>query len=155
MRPVTIPELDAPPLERYGFPDWDAFTTPAAGASFTHTCDGRYYTRFVSIRAKLVTDANVASRQLVCEYLDPSDRIFMTHGGALTVAASTTVYFYFQTMTDTAEWEVNSSVIVPLTPVLLPPTFKLKLNLVNVQAGDQLSQVYAVRERFYSDAPLR
>lgn len=148
------PGLDAPPLVRYGFPDWQSHTSPAAGAQFSIATDGRYWSRFVSIRCRLVTSATVANREVVVEYNDPEGNNYHTCGAPVTVAASTTIDFCFSSFLDEAAWPVNSMILVPLAPIILPATFVMRLFVVNIDTTDALSRIRTVRERFFSDSPL-
>lgn len=150
MRAVA-PELDAPPLRRYGLPIYGSSTAPAAGAAFTEEMVGQWFTRFITISVRLVCDGNAANREVVAQYLDDAGNVYMQHGAATVVTASSTYDYYFSSFLDSTEFPVNTSILVPLTPILLPPTHSVKLAIVNVQAGDQLSRIRTWREQFYTD----
>lgn len=149
MSVLAIPELDAPALIRFGGPEVVYGTSPAAGADFSAEVGEGYLSRLVSVFARLVTDANVASRELVVEYRDGQDQRLQLYGAPVTVSASDTVDYAYSVFQPRAEWEVDSSILVPLGPFLLEPSWDFRLHVVNVQAGDQLSRIRYVRERFY------
>lgn len=149
MSSLVAPVLDSPPLRRYGPPELVFGANPAAGAHFAAEVGQGYWARLLSVHVRLVTDANVANRELVVEYRDVQDQRFALYGAPVTVPASDTVDYVFSVFQPRAEWEVDSAVIVPLGADLLYPGTDFRLFVVNVQAGDQLSRIRFQRERFY------
>ena len=125
--------------------------TPAAGADFVQTIEGRYVTRLVSVFARLVTDANVANRELVLEYRDENDDRFALMGAPVVVTASDTVDYAFGRHLGQPDWPCDDTILVPLLPTPLLPSWDFRLHLVNAQATDQLSRVRILWERFYTD----
>ena len=150
MHDLAAPVLDSPGLVRYGFPEWKAHTSPAAGADFSYQLPGDYYVRLVSIYCKIVTDSNAANREVVLSYEDAGGNRYALTGANTAVTGSQTAYYAFSAQLSEVVATVDSSVLVPLQPLLLVPTQVLKLHVVNVQVGDQLSQVRTVWERFYT-----
>jgi hypothetical protein len=148
------PVLDAPPLRRYGLPEYVIGASPAAAAHFVQELGGSFHTRLVSVFCRLVTDATVANRTVLVEYRSDDDSRFAVNGAAVTQAASTTTDWHFDSFRDEAAWLVDDTVLAPLSPLLLPPTFDFRIFVDNVQAADQLSRVRFVWERFYSDVAL-
>lgn len=148
------PTLDAPPLQRYGIPEYIIGANPAAGAHFVFTVDGGQYVRPVSIGARLVTDGNAASREVVVQYRDSDANVIAQNGINTTVPAGQTADYFFSAFQPEAVATVNASALVPLQAELLSPTWSLRIFVVNVQVGDQLSRIRMVAERFYSDVPL-
>lgn len=146
----SAPVLDSPPLERYGLPEWHAHADPAAGADFSYQLGGDFYVRLIAVYCKLVTDGTAASREVVVSYEDAGGNRYDLMGANTTVAASSTAYYAFSVFQGEVVATVDSSVLVPLHPVILLPTQTFKLHVVSVQAGDQLSQVRTVWERFYT-----
>jgi len=151
----NAPALDAPPLPRFGLPELVYGAAPAAGAHFTAAVSGSYALRLVSLHCKFVADANVAAREVVIEYRDEGARRFALSGINTTVTAGNTGYYEFDAFHPEAMATVDASALVPLSPLLLLPTWDFRLYVVNVQAGDQLSQIRYVQERFltFGDAP--
>jgi hypothetical protein len=134
-----------------GFREHVAGVSPAAGAEYTVTMDPRYVTRMVSIFVRLVADANVANREVVVEYLTGTGLRFELAGAGLVITASTTVDFVFMRSQSQAEWTVNGSVLVPLSPLELEGSEAFKIAVPNIQATDQLSRIRYTWERFYTD----
>lgn len=153
MHKLAAPALDSPPLQRYGFPELVYGAQPAAGAHFTPTMDGRFHVRLVSLYCKFVADANVASREVVVEYREAGALRYALAGINTTVTAGLTAYYAFSAFQPEAVATVDSSALVPLPGIILPPTHDFRLYVLNVQAGDQLSAIRFVWERFYSVGP--
>lgn len=154
MSGLVAPLLDSPPLRRYGLPEYVQATSPAAGGGFTQEVTGSFYVRLVCLFARLVTDANAANRTLRLEYRDADGNVYDVMGNPVTYPANTTEDYSFSAFQAVGEWEVDATNLVPLHPVLLPPTHDFTLTVDNVQAGDQLSRIRFVWERFYSDVEL-
>jgi len=144
------PLLDSPPLRRYGHPEYVRGDAPAAGAEFTREIEGRYLVRLLSLFVRLVTDATVASRTLRLEFRDDADRVYDICGNPVTYPASSTEDYSFSVWQPRGEWEVSAANLVPLHPLLLPPTHDFHIEVTNIQATDQLSLISWWWERFYS-----
>lgn len=151
---AEAPLLDAPPLIRYGeVPSLEYGAQPAVATAFIQAIEGRYYTRLVTVFCRLVTDANVADRQVFIDYRDAADARYAIAGAPVTQAASTTTDYAFQAFVGQSDWPVDDTVLVTLPPVILLPTHDFRIGIDNVQAADQLSQVRFVWERFWTGAP--
>lgn len=149
MPELVAPLLDAPPLRRYGPPTTVYGASPAAATAFVQAVDSGYWTRLVSVFCRLVPDANAANREVTLEVRDVQDQRVVLFGAPVTVPASDTTDFSFSVYHATPQWEVDSTVLVPLGPVLMYPGEDFRVNVVNVQAGDQLSRIRFQWERFY------
>lgn len=147
---ATPPILDSPALLRYGLPEFKTHTSPAAGADFSYQLPGDFYVRLLSVYCKFVADANAASREVVLQYTDAGDNVFDLAGINTTVTASNTAYYAFSAFQPEVVATVDSSALVPLHPVILAPTQKIILHVVNIQATDALTQVRTNWERFYT-----
>lgn len=154
MEELLAPELDSPPLRRYGLPQLVFGTSPAANTDFSQSIDGWYLCRLLSVFCRLVTDGNAANREVVLSFEDSAGSRYCVAGAATVVTASTTVDYSFQALANESAWSIDSSIVVPFSPLILLPTHQWKLHLVNGQAGDQLSRVRFVREQFYNDPEL-
>lgn len=150
MRALREPDLDSPPLVRYGLPEYVLGASPAAGADFTQAVDGNFFARLISVHARLVTDANAANRTVCVEYRDGNGNRYMLSGTATTQAATLTADWIFSAFQPATVAAVDTSNLVPLVPMLLLPTHDFRVHVVNVQAGDQLSRIRFVWERFYT-----
>jgi hypothetical protein len=125
-------------------------TSPSAGASFSVTSPGRPGWRLIGVLFRLVTDATVANRSVTVDYDDGNGVLFGSNGMQGVVAASTTVNFSFDTQRTVSEANSNGQIFAPLRPEYFQGGQKLLINVLNVQAGDQLSRIALVfeRERF-------
>lgn len=150
MQHPRTPVLDSPALLRYGLPEFKSHTSPAVATDFTYQLPGDFYVRLVSVYCKFVADANAASREVVLQYLDAENNVFDLAGINTTVTANNTGLYAFSAFQPEAIATVDSSALVPLHPVILAPTQKFRLHVVNVQAGDQLSLIRTNWERFYT-----
>lgn len=131
------------------YPDWLAVTTPAAGATASLTLEGRWSIRILGARLSITTDANVADRFVSIDYLDGRDRTFYRNGAGLVVTASTTAAeFEFQANRTVGEWAANTPIFAPIAPWFMPTGFKVKFNVVNIQATDAISGLALWVERF-------
>jgi hypothetical protein len=142
--------LDSPPLVRYGNPQRVFGASPAAGTDFTFAPDGRFYTRLVSVFCRLVTDANVANREVVVELRDQQAQRYDLSGLPVVATANTTVDYAFNIFQPVANSPCDSTLLVPLHATLMFPSDDMRLHVVNVQAGDQLSRIRIVLEQFYA-----
>lgn len=101
---------------------------------------------------RLVADANAASREVVVEYQDSGGNRYALAGVATTVTAGNTADYFFSAFLGTGEFTVASSALVPLPPLMLRPSDKLAITVVNVQATDQLSRIRIAWELFDSNS---
>ncbi len=127
--------------------------SPAAGADFSLTMEGRYTTRLLSVHVRLVTDANAANREVVLEYRDDQNLRFRVHGAPVTWPATSTVDYEFAVNQEQYAWPVDTSVLVPLSPLFLPAGWNFRIHVVNIQVTDQLSAIRGTWERFPTDGP--
>lgn len=153
MHGLRTPQLDSPPLPRYGFPELVAGAAPGAGNDFTQDVPGGNFVRLVSVVATLTTDATVADRELVLAYLDAEGNRYGLAGAATTTPAGTVAPYYFQAFTPQEAFPVDGSILVPLPAIILRPTDSFTLHVVNVQSGDTITGVRYEWERFFTDSP--
>lgn len=146
--------LDSPPLIRVGLPEYVKGAQPAAGASFTDRIPGQHAARLVTLFVRLVTDANVADRTVIVQYLDPEGNPVLVVGAPVTQSASATNDYAFQAFLGRSDWPVGDTILVTLPPLLLIPTFSWTITIDNVQVGDQLSRIRFIRETFYMGDPV-
>lgn len=150
MHDLRAPLLDSPPLQRYGLPEVVYGTSPAAGADFVQELGGNFHTRLLSVFCRLVCSADVAAREVVVEYRNGEDSRFALAGASTSAAAASTVDYFFSAWLATDIFPVDTSVLAPLPPILLPPSFDFRIHVVNIQATDQLSRIRFTWERFYT-----
>ena len=148
------PFVDAPPAKRLGYPSYVIGANPAAGAAFVRAVDGGVYERYVGIGVRLVTDGNVANREVVVQYRDTDANVVDQMGINATVAANSTADYFFSVFQPLVVATVNLSSLVPLHAEMLLPSWSMRIFIVNVQAGDQLSRIRMRIEQFYSDIDI-
>lgn len=146
----SAPLLGSPPLYRYGLPEYVQRPSPAAAANFQEDIGGSFFTRFLGVFCRVVTDANAADRTVAIEYRDHEDQRLMLAGAPVAQTASTTTDYVFSAWLGQSDWSVISTVLVPLPPLLLLPTWDMRIVVNGVQAGDQISRVRLLWERFYT-----
>jgi hypothetical protein len=151
---VHVASLDSPPFQRYGFPSLNYGVSPAAGADFTQEVGGTYFARLVTVFCRLVTSGDVADRSVVVEYRDQDSNRYALAGASTTAPASTTIDYAFNVFQPEVVYPVDSTILVPLPPVVLNPTDDFRIHVVGVQAADQLSRIRFKWELFYSNAPV-
>lgn len=122
-------------------------TSPTAGANFALTSPGRPGWRLVIVRFRLVTDANAANRSVTVDYDDGNGTVFWSGGLQGVVTANTTADFTFDAERGLSEANTNNQVFGCLYPYEFMPGQALQINVLNKQAGDQLSRIVAVFER--------
>lgn len=116
-------------------------TSPAAGATWTFTAPGGDILILLQLRARLVTDANVANRRPALTLTDGTTEFFRINTLTSQVAAVTGEYSYVNGLG--AAWNPNTDYSLPLPPagVVIKPGFVLGHTVANLQAGDQFSNI--------------
>lgn len=147
---LAAPDLDSPVLRRQSPPQLVTNETTTTGANFQQAVNDGLWWRLIGIFVRLTPDANAANREVTIEYRDQNGNVYARNGAAVTVPASDTTEFYFSAFRTTDEWEVNSTVLVQLDPIIIPPGHSFNIVVVNVQAGDTLTRLRYLVEKFYS-----
>jgi hypothetical protein len=142
--------LSQPYGDGLGTQFYERGVTPAAGASFVSAFDPRLgVRRLVACTFTLTTDANAANRYVTVEYTDGAGVSYAADAAAVIVTASTSNQRFCGSVSrGVAEWNANTDVLFPLTPVFVKDGFQVKINVANVQVGDQLSLIGFVTDRF-------
>jgi hypothetical protein len=122
-------------------------TTPAAGASYSLTSPGRPGWLLLAVTFRLVTDANVADRAVTVDYDDGNGSLMASNGFGAVVAASTTELFAFQANIGQAAWNTRGQAFAPLLPAEFQGGQKLQINVLGVQATDQLDRIVMTFQR--------
>ena len=126
-----------------------AAAAPAAGANFAQTVNDGLYWRLVSVAFRLVTSADVADREGTLEYRDQEGNVYDRMGAPVEVTADTTIDYVYSAFQPEAAWPINSTILVPLHPVLLPPGHSFNIVVVAIDNTDALSRIRYVVEKFY------
>lgn len=132
----------------YGWQEVVAVANPAAGQELTYSIAGQYDSRLLACEVLLTTSAAVASRYLTLQYLGGDGVPFAVNGAAVLVTASSTAQYSFSHARGTAEWNTGTGVFVPLLPQFLEPGESIKIDVDSIQAGDTLTNIRLVLERF-------
>lgn len=125
---------------------------PAAGASWAHTVDGRYFERALAITFTLVTSAVVANRFAQLYVLDTNGNIVTSVPAAGVIPASTTVNVFLSLGNPTLSNSTSGGAFGFIPDLLLPPGWQWKLNIFNEDAGDQVSATVLLVQQFPNDA---
>lgn len=150
MHGLVVPELDAPALRRVAPPELVIAPTPAAGVNFTKAVNDGYWWRLLAITCRLGTDATVANRTVRVEFRGADAVPFVVCGNPVTYPASTSSEdFFFSVWQPEGAWEVGGANLGILAPVLIQPTQDFRITVVNVQAGDTLTRIRYMVERFW------
>ncbi len=151
MDALVAPVLGAPPLRRFSPPEVVRPATPAAGAGFTQKVDDGKWWRLLSVFVRLNTSADVADRTLRVEYRDADGNLLHVNGNPVTYPASTSNEdFSFSVWHPQGEWEVATTNLVPLAPMLLQPAWEFRIAVTNIAATDTLTLIRYQVERFYA-----
>lgn len=145
---LAPPGLSQPYAFAHGWPELVYGAQPAAAAGFTLTNPGRLGWRLVGACFRFVTDANAANRYLSVDYNDGNGLYAARNPFPQAVTLSTTAEMSFQADRGSADWNANNFAAVPLQAFFFSPGQKLEINVTNAQAGDQLSRIVLVFERF-------
>jgi hypothetical protein len=146
---LETPELAAPALRRHAPPELVIGVDPAAGANFTKAVDDGYWWRLLTVSVRLNTSATVANRTLRIEYRGPDAIPWAVNGNPVTYPASTVNEdYFFDVFQPQGAWEVSTSNLAHLSPLLLQPGHDFRIAVTNIQAGDTLTRVRYTVERF-------
>ena len=126
--------------------------SPGANTNATYQADGYGLRKLLSLVFTLTTDSNVANRYVTVEYQGKDGNAFAVSAAGVTYPASATQRYAGSAFRGEAEWAPNTDVLFPLLPVLLYPGDVLKIVVANIQAGDTLTAIRGVMERFPLDA---
>lgn len=143
------PLLDSPPLIRQSPPQLVAGASPAAGANFAQAVNDGLWWRLVSVFFRLVTSADVADREGTIEYRDAEGNVYARFGAPVELTADTTADFYFSSFRAQPDWPVNSTVVAPLDPIMLPPSHSFNIVVAAIDDTDAITRVRYVVEKFY------
>lgn len=150
MRGTRTPFLDSPPLQRYGLPEYVRRPNPAVATAFTEPLGGDYFVRLLTMFCRIVADGNAANRDVSLEYLDNSGNVYATYASGTAVTAGQTRDMYWSVWQSSIATVGTATHLMPLGALLLPPTHTIRVNVSNVQVGDQLSRIAFNWERFYT-----
>jgi hypothetical protein len=130
------------------FSQLERVATPAAGAGFTYTNDGRYWERLVAVSFRLVSGSNAANRQVLLTVADGGGVALALFPSASVQTASLTWDYAFLASISNFSTVVGTSVVSPIFGGFLQPRFTVALTIGAVDAADQVSNIRVYVERF-------
>lgn len=126
--------------------------TPAANTNFSLSIDGRGLRRVQTLVFTLTTDGNAANRYVTVEYRGGDGNAYAVNAAGVVVTASSTQRFAGDISRGVAEWASGTDVLFPLAAVFMFPGDSLNVIVAGKQAGDTLTVIRGVLERFPLDA---
>lgn len=132
----------------YAFTQRVAVASPAAGAGFTYTNDGRYIELFDSLAFKIVTSSQAANRLVTLTVKDADGVVLATvpTNAALT-ASKTGQYTFLQSFSGTLG-ATDGPFLSVFPQILLQPMWSVTVAVVAIDTADQVSNIRATIERF-------
>ncbi len=153
---LRTPELDAPPLLRYGLPEYVRRPNPAVATNFLESLGGDFYVRLLTVFCRFVADGNVANREIGLEYRDNQANRYYLSGSGTAVTAGLTRDMCWSWNQGSVLVATDGTHLMPLTPLLLTPTHDFRIVVAAAQVGDQLARIAFTWERFYTTGqPVR
>lgn len=130
------------------FTQLQTVTTPAAGAGFTYTNNGKYWELIDSLSFQMVTGGNAANRQVLATIKDGGGVQLAAFPSASVQTASLTWQYTFLPNIDTFNTVVSLNVVSPMAEIFLQPMFSLAVTVGAVDAADQISNIRLYTQRF-------
>lgn len=128
-------------------------TQPAAGADWTLQATGAATLRVVSLRARFVTSAAVANRQVHLVADNSEDQWYREEAVAVQTATSTTNYCAHTGATPGGVLGGTFTLPLPSAGLLLLPGFRLSVVTSAIDVADQWSLITALVDETPSDIP--
>lgn len=135
--------------EGFGYQDTLDPANPGAGNNLSILVGGENWLRVLDAIATINTDANAANRFVSLDFINPRGITYVRNAAGLVLTANTTnqVFMWSEQRTD-AQWAANTPVLAPVSSVFLPPGSTVQITVDNKQAGDTITAVHLVVERF-------
>lgn len=135
--PVTMNRAQDAPVSIAG-------TSPAAGAVYTYTVPEYTLLELLAIKCRFVADANAANRRVAVTIRDSGSNSLARYSSATNVTAGLTRFFFFNRDNGPEVTDNTANVIYSNTigKLLLYAGMKIELSVTNIQAGDQLDQIF-------------
>lgn len=121
---------------------------PSAGAGFTYNINAGYWELIDLIGFQLVTNGNAGSRQVLLTIKDADGTIIGTFPSASTQAATNTYHYTWSRDFNSFNTVISSAVTGPLPGILLQPDMSVVVTVGSIDAGDQISGIRIISERF-------
>lgn len=154
----AVPGLTLPYGSARGVQEPFKIADPSAGTAASFTVDGRGLRRLNTLVFTLTTNGTAANRYPTVEYQGGDGLAFCVNGAGVVVTASLTQRYAGSISRGQAEWASNTDVLFPLDDVFLYPSNVLTVTVASMNAGDTLTDIRGVLERFpldWYDLPTR
>lgn len=136
----VVEELESQP--RLEFPDHQLEAAPVAGAGIVVKLDSTWRWRIVSARFTLTTSAVVADRVVSVDVADDEGTAWIRSLSPVAqVAGKADVAYDFVERADAIDLSADSRVQAGLPRVWIPGGWQLRVNVENIDAGDQLGEL--------------
>jgi len=122
---------------------------PAAGAGAVITPSPVQRVKISSLIATFTASATIANRMLFAQLLDPNNVPVFETGSTTAITAGTAADIVLSpafSQPTTIQGPVNQGFGLGIPNIWLPPAWRLKLNAVGIQAGDQFSGITFIGE---------
>lgn len=136
------------------YDDTVTFADPAVATGITRTIPGDAWEMILSVRMRLLADANVANRTVSLLYNDAQGNRISEVGASAILSANSNSFLTFSSVLYGSPTPQVSRFAMPIPQEALPPGYTWSLAITNVQAGDQLSIIVA-RIRRWRNVPRR
>lgn len=125
---------------------------PVAGATWSHTVDGRYYERLVTARWNYLASAAVANRYVVLTLTDANGTIVIRVPTVAVIVAGNNlaINLWPQNTSQAADNQGEQFNTIP--DLLIPPGWTWTATTINEDVADQVSNVVLLVQRFPNDA---
>lgn len=135
-------------LTRHSFCERIDGVQPAVATAFTLAMIGEYFTRPLSVCFQIVSDANAANRAVRVTYETAGGLVYARVMATPVQVASKTVLYQFFADGGSGVGVADTFSQAGLPPIVMSPTDVLAIRVANIQAGDQISAVELILERF-------
>ncbi len=121
---------------------------PSAGQDFTFTVGGDERVVLVSAMCELATAAGGSDRGVSLQFKNWNGKRFLVAGTAAAVVPATTQAFAWQSAAGPGVWAVDDAALAGMPEAMLMPMCTVTIHVSNVAAGDQLSNIALLIERY-------
>jgi hypothetical protein len=142
----------APPGFAVGWQEPVYLATPAVGAEWSHTVDGRYHERLVSVHYVFTTSAVAGNRTIGVELVDTNGTVITSVPGGVGVAPSDGIIVDLINSAPAFDMAATGNTYGFLADILAPPGWSWKSSTFDLDVDDAFSSVVLLVQRFPNDA---
>ena len=136
---------------RQGWQELIKPANPAAGATFTRRIPGETWERYVAVTFTLTASAVVANRQAQLRLLDADGAIIASVSASGVVVAGTTVRPRCAVGLGYADNNASGHSDQGMWDILADSGWQLNINVTGMDAGDTLTDIVILAQRFPTD----